>query len=54
MTDDLPYSLIANHRDGAGASPETVFSTLPDNTLRITTDSRSAYSESNDTTTFCF
>jgi hypothetical protein len=48
VTSELPYSLIANHRDGAASSVETVFSTLPDNTLRITTDSRNAYSESNE------
>lgn len=48
VTDDLPYSLIANHADGASDSIETVFTTVPDNTLRMTTDSRSAYAESNE------
>ncbi len=48
VTNDLPYSLIANHRDGASNTVETTFSTLPNNSLRITVDANNRYAETNE------
>jgi len=48
VSDTMAYSLISNHADGAGNTVETVFSTLPTNTLRITVDSTNTYSETNE------
>jgi cell division septation protein DedD len=48
VTNSVPYSLIANHADGAGNTMETVFSTLPNNTIRVTVDSPSRYTETNE------
>lgn len=48
VTDRLPYSLISNHRDGAGGTIETRFTTQTENTLRITADATSAYTETDE------
>lgn len=48
ITNSIAYLLISNNADGGGNTVETVFSTLPDNSLRITVDAPNAYAETNE------
>jgi hypothetical protein len=47
-TQSLGYNTIANNSDGGSGTIETVFSTQPNNTLRITVDAPNNYNETDE------